>query len=266
MESKKPGFSCVGRGCSWGDKICIALLIAFRSRPGFWRLLTACFGKREWMVTVRTPRGPARLIFNPTETSELTVIDELLPGHVYIVSGPASLFLDCGAFRGISTIYLQDQVKAERVIAFEPQAENFAVLSRRLSEYLPEVTVLNAAVGEKSGEASFGGEGVGGGIGLKGSIVPLVRLRDELKSTHASSLLLKVDIEGAERDLLPDVLDALPERCAMFLETHFAEGQAESLLEPLQKAGFSCREVRRHQGLDPDIWFVDWELKRDQRL
>jgi len=258
----KSALRLMGRGQKWRDRLLILILVLFRSRPGFWRLLAAAFGAGDWIITVRTPCGPARLVFDPQQTAELTVVDELLPGRIYIAKGRASVLLDCGAFRGISTIYLQDQAKAARVVAFEPQAENFAALSRRLSMHLPAATLVNAAVGQQNGDAMFSGDGVGGSVGSGGSKVQVVRLRDQIQSADCADLLIKVDIEGAEREVLPDAQDALPANCTMFLETHFTDAEAEAILAPLLSAGFSCREVRRHKHGVSGVQFIDWELKR----
>jgi FkbM family methyltransferase len=240
----------------------ILLVLVFRSRPGFWNLLAKLVGERDYVITVRTPSGPARLVFNPLHTSELTVVDELLSGDVYIAKREASRFVDCGAFRGISTIYLQDQVKAVRVTAYEPQAENFAILARRLAKYLPAAVCVNAAVGPANGEVLFGGGGVGGSIGEVGNRVRMVRLRDELSAERPSTLLVKMDIEGAEHEVLPDILPVLPQDCSLFLETHFPLAPSRSLLEPFRREGFNVTECRSRKDSDSDVLFIDWELSR----
>ena len=42
-------------------------------------------GGSDIIIKVRTPSGAARLVFNPLEVTELSVIDELLPGRIYLV-------------------------------------------------------------------------------------------------------------------------------------------------------------------------------------
>jgi FkbM family methyltransferase len=249
------------RGWRFADRVAIIVLLLFRSRPGFWRMVARLTGERDYIITVATPSGPARLIFNPLHTSELTVVDELLPGDVYIAASRADHFIDCGAFRGISTIYLQDQVQASRVSAYEPQVENFKVLTRRLAKYLPGAICVNAAVGADNGEVFFDGSGVGGSVGAEGNPVRMVRLRDTEQLRSRERLLLKVDIEGGESELLPDVRLSLPKQCSIFLETHFNDHQTKTLLAPFEEAGFSCREIRRR----PDcsgVSFVDWLVER----
>lgn len=252
----------VGRGHRWRDRIAIVAVLLFRSRPGFWRLVVKMVGRRDYVIVVRTPCGPARLVFDPLHTSELTVIDELLPGDIYIATRRADRFVDCGAFRGISTIYIEDQVRSGRVTAFEPQADNFAILARRLAEYLPAAVCVNAAVGADNGEVFFGGGGVGGSVGEVGNRVRMVRLRDALSAEKSATLLVKMDIEGAERDVLPDILPELPQACELFLETHFPLALSRSLLEPFRREGFSVIECRCRQERDSDVLFIDWELNR----
>lgn len=262
MQTASSVLAIICRGASLRDRLAIVLLLCFRSRPGLWRLWAKLAGEKDHVIRVATPRAPARLVFNPLDVSELTVIDELLPGDICIVVQLAEVFADCGAFHGISTIYLQDQVKAARVTAYEPQAENFAILARRLGKYLPSAVCVNAAVGQENGEVLFDGGGVGGSVGEVGNRVRMVCLRDELSAERPSMLLVKMDIEGAEREVVPDLLSGLPTTCSLFLETHFVEGEAEILLAPLETAGFSLREVRRRRYKDPKVWFIDWELNR----
>ncbi|MFM6173391.1 MAG: FkbM family methyltransferase [Sphaerospermopsis kisseleviana] len=200
--------------------------------------------------------------FDPLHTSELTVIDELLPGDIYIASRRADRFVDCGAFRGISTIYLQDQVRASKVSAFEPQPENFAVLSCRLAAHLPDAVCVNAAVGAKNGEVLFGGGGVGGSVGEEGAPVRMIRLRDEVAADGSAGLAVKMDIEGSEREVLPDVLPVLPLECSLFLETHFPLETSEELLKPLREAKFAVVERRRRRDDDSADLFIDWSIER----
>jgi FkbM family methyltransferase len=250
------------RGWRFADRVAIVVLLLFRSRPGFWRMVARMIGERDYVITVATPMGPARLVFNPLETSELTVVDELLPGDIYAAKSRAGHFLDCGAFRGISAIYLQDQVKATHVTAYEPQIDNFEILSRRLAKYLPDATCLNAAVGSLNGGVLFSGSGVGGSVSAEGNRIRLLRLRDEVPACDRAGLLLKMDIEGAEREVLPDLLPALPQECSFFLETHFPEEPTKALVDLCREAGFVARECRRREEDGSDVLFIDWELQR----
>ncbi len=261
-------WAVLGRGYTLRDRICIGLLLLFRSRPGFWRLLALFYGKRDWCVRVGTPHGPARVVFDPLDPTELTVVDELLDETLYVLQGDRpDVLLDCGAFRGISTIYLQDQAQAGIVEAYEPQPDNFAVLKRRLATFCPTARARNVAVGCSAAEVSFSGEGVGGRIerGTKSGndiTVQQIQLNASNVFATAKHLLLKMDVEGEEVKILPDLLKVLPRRCTVFLETHGSEAEAQELLRPYREAGFTVRMRRVRNDSASERVFIDWELGR----
>jgi FkbM family methyltransferase len=258
-----------GRGVHWSDKAKLFLYALIRRRPGAWNLLARVFGKGDWCIRVKTPNGPARIVFDPLEPNELSVVDELVYGGVYLVAKRHDVLLDCGAFRGISTIYLQDQCRAKAVEAYEPNQDNFAVLQRRLARFCPEAKVVHAAVGDSVGEVTFAGEGVGGrvrneGSGARSVRVRQVRLRDNTAMAGAKSLLLKLDVEGAEESILPGLLGALPANCTLLLETHSSESDAQDLVRPYRRAEFDVYMRRIRKDPDSEGSFIDWEMGRGE--
>lgn len=250
----------VGRG--WSDKARVIFYSLFRSRPGVWRLWSNIFGRKDWCIHVETPSGCTRLMFEPNEVMELTVVDELLFDGLYQLEQPFDVVVDCGAFRGISTIFLQDQAKAGTVVAFEPNPENVRVLQRRLQSALPTAKLFAGAVGHEDGVARFGGHGVGGKVGEGGVEVPVYRLAELDVLREAKSLLLKMDVEGAEREILPDLRPFLPRHCTILLETHSTESAARELLCPYEQDGFAVKKLRGRKDEESDVFFIDWEIKR----
>ena len=254
--------SSVRAGKGWSDKARVLFYSLFRSRPGVWRLCSGIFGRKDWLINVDTPSGGARLMFDPNEVLELTVVDELLFDGLYQLEEPFDVVVDCGAFRGISTIFLQDQAKAGTVVAFEPNPENFRVLQRRLQCAIPTAKLFAGAVGNAEGLARFSGHGVGGKVGEAGVEVPVFRLADLDVLREAKSLLLKMDVEGAEREIWPDLRQFLPRHCTILLETHSTESEARDLLRPYEQHGFSVKKLRGRKDEESDVVFIDWELKR----
>jgi hypothetical protein len=77
-------------------------------------------------------------------------------------------------------------------------------------------------------------------------LVPTVRLRDYLNEPVE---FLKLDIEGAEIDVMLDCADKLGEVAQMFVEYHGFAGKASRLLELLtaiEEAGFSVYVEQEH--------------------
>jgi FkbM family methyltransferase len=157
----------------------------------------------------------------------------------------APLIIDCGANIGMSVIYLKYLYPAARVIAFEPDPEIFRVLQRNVEAFqLDEVVLHCKAVWNRATTLSFLPDGgVGGRLvsdeGKKKSIeVEAVRLRDFLSQPVD---FLKIDVEGAEYEVVRDICEKLEVVDHLFVEYHGATDEAQTLheiLEMIQKAGF----------------------------
>lgn len=138
--------------------------------------------------------------------------------------GPGDVAIDCGANIGDVTLPLA--ATGARVIAFEPDPFAFAKLQGRAGE-MPNVTLHQAAVGVTEGTLrlmraqGFAGNPVGGSVksttvpggrGIaegEGIAVPCIALPDLLRrliAEHGRIALLKLDIEGAELDILEAML------------------------------------------------------------
>jgi FkbM family methyltransferase len=134
--------------------------------------------------------------------------------------------LDCGAHVGLASLWFKRAYPAARVTAFEPDPAIAALLRRNLQRNnAPDVDVIEAAVWNCSGTVSFRAPGTDAGaidaIAADTSgpsrDVRAVRLRDWLTEPID---LLKIDIEGAELDVLDDSVDRLDVVRAVHLEIH----------------------------------------------
>lgn len=153
---------------------------------------------------------------------------------------PGDLALDCGANVGVVTAVLA--ATGADVIAFEPDPYAFGELRRRFADN-PRVELVNSAVGARSGTvrlmraANFGDNPAGasvkstilqGGRSIdaeSGFDVPLVDLVSLVRSRIAEKgeiAFMKMDIEGAELDILEalDAADLLAGVRCLVVETH----------------------------------------------
>jgi FkbM family methyltransferase len=144
------------------------------------------------------------------QTSDLDVFAQILVHHEYrCVSGLRSpnLIIDLGANVGYSSAYFLSKFKNCRVIAVEPDPENFAQLQTNVAPYRRRVTAIQAAVWPRSERISLDhpGQGEEWGVRVKPSADGTVRaitIPELLKISGQDRIsLLKVDIEGAEIDL-----------------------------------------------------------------
>ena len=151
--------------------------------------------------------------------------------------GPDDTCLDLGANLGVFTRKLA--ATGARVEAYEPDAETFARLQENVG-HLPNVTLHQKAVGAKSGTVflrrAIGYAADRDVLSQAATVVfddpsrfdaavisvEQVGFRDLLAAVPGRVALIKMDIEGAEFDILSDILDGtMPANFdALFVETH----------------------------------------------
>jgi FkbM family methyltransferase len=155
--------------------------------------------------------------------------------------------LDCGANIGLGTLFWKRLYPGARLTAFEPDPAIFRALARNCAVWqVNRVELIDRAVWSDDGETRFWPEGgYSGRLLPKGSVdsrasipVRTVRLRDYLRGPID---LLKLDIEGAEVEVLVDCADRLDRVERLFVEYHSFLGQEQridTLLSVLRSAGF----------------------------
>lgn len=180
--------------------------------------------------------------------SFLFLYDEIVRRGIYRFSTNDAhpLVIDCGANIGMSVVYFKHQHPNARILAFEPDPEVFAVLSANCREFgLTDVKLHQEAIWTESSALSFRRESstLGGRLENRhtdrdGVTVRTQRLRDLLNQKVA---MLKIDIEGAETDVLEDSADVLGNVDHMFVEYHSFADRPQSLhrlLTIIHDAGF----------------------------
>jgi FkbM family methyltransferase len=148
------------------------------------------------------------------------------------------LIVDCGANIGIATLYWKLLYPQARIVAFEPDPEIAIALRSNIALARVNVEIIEAAVWTQSGQERFSRLGAGAGRFGDGEPVPTVRLLDYL-GDHVD--FLKIDIEGAEVDVLADCEQALSYVDRLFVEYHAFSGQAQRLdvlISLLTRAGY----------------------------
>jgi len=143
---------------------------------------------------------------------------------------PAADYLDIGAWIGPTVLYAAK--KARHVWAFEPDATAFRHLAWNIAlNRLDNVSALPVALADRTGVArmaSFGGEAGDSMTSLLnadakgGTDVVTLDWASFAGDVDLSGVsLVKIDVEGAEFDLLPALLPWLEaQRPALYLSTH----------------------------------------------
>jgi FkbM family methyltransferase len=153
--------------------------------------------------------------------------------------------IDCGANIGLSVIYFKQLYPKAKVIGFEPDDTIFKVLQHNIGVFnLPNVELIKKACWNKETSLQFYSEGADGGRAAKDFDtenlieVETTRLR---KYLNRQVDFLKIDIEGAENEVLQDIKDLLVNVERLFVEFHSFIGREQMLPEILsiiKDAGF----------------------------
>jgi FkbM family methyltransferase len=153
--------------------------------------------------------------------------------------------IDCGANIGLSVIYFKSIFPQATIDAFEPDEKIFHHLQKNTEIFkFHNVHLFKKACWNKETILKFFSEGADGGRAAKENElqniieVETIRLRDFLKKKVD---FLKIDIEGAENEVLHDIADKLGCVERIFVEFHSFIGQEQFLpeiLSILKNAGF----------------------------
>ena len=172
--------------------------------------------------------------------------------------------IDCGSNIGLSILYFKNIFPKAKILGFEPDPSIFKVLKNNILSFDCEnVDLVNKAVWINNDTIQFQVEGgFSGRIPKKGDTthlinIPSARLRDFLDREVD---FLKIDIEGAETEVITDCKDRLKNARNVFIEYHSHVSEKQSLhllLEILVEAGFRYHIheafTRRRPYVDTDL-------------
>jgi FkbM family methyltransferase len=179
----------------------------------------------------------------------------------FVAEGKAPRILDCGAGIGLSVCYFKRLYPESNITAFEPDPQVYAVLERNCQSWgakgvrlIPravwnwETTLPFARVDDHAGrirESAIGDETLP---------VQTCRLRDFLSERVD---LLRLNIEGAEVDVLLDCSDLLGNIQSLIVEYHSLFGltqRLDTLIGLLTRAGFRMHFRTTYESLNPLVY------------
>ena len=239
-----------------------ALRNAFFS-PGF-RLFGLRFSRDYLRFAWRAARRwgstePGRLSFLGyrldyfNQSHALFLVHEIFVNAAYSFTSPTPRprIVDCGANVGMTVLFFKAVRPEAEVLAFEPHPVTFARLLETIhSNCLRDVHVENAAVGERDGTVAFYSHQADRGS-LTGSLdrswggderleIRTVRLSGWIREPVD---FLKIDVEGAEYDVIDDLIatDAIRwirEAAIEYHELDTQPGRLTRMTNALEVAGF----------------------------
>lgn len=237
-------------------------------RPLFEALMTQIYRRAVGMLHLRVPvlrrihhptidRGDYLLRFSPTRFAILLYRYPLLPRDdeqfLSHYLAPGMTYVDVGANIGTTTLAGARAVGATGVVvAFEPHPQTFRDLSDSVAlnpELAAHITLVESAVGDVTGRVAISdlAENDVNHINATGIPVSMTSLDVALEGI-AHIDLLKIDVEGYERNVFRGAKKTLAKTDAVYFESceaNFAQFgyAAGELFDLLAESGFRCFAV-----------------------
>lgn len=203
-----------------------------------------------------TVSGPLVCFRNDTGVSDTLIrFGEYSAGERFLyraLLAPGEVFVDVGANVGAISADLQRSGAGYQIWAFEPQPACHAVAAANLLGG-DGARVLPYAVGDRDGtidlpeldlrqRANFGEMDLGArrsGAAARTVPVPLIRLDTFLKDRAPAPRLIKIDVEGGEREVIAGAEGLMHDRLVLSIEADRPETVA-GWLPPLLARGMEC--------------------------
>ena len=199
---------------------------------------------------------------SPDNLSVIGQVKEIIFDEIYFfkpLSSTDVVIYDCGANVGVASIYLKKLYPTAKIYAFEPDPNIVNYFKKNINHNnITGIKVIEKAVWINNGTISFNSEGAdGGSIGNNKNSISLecIRLKDLIEKETGIDLL-KIDIEGAELEVLRDCKDVLNKVHHLFVEYHSDKTKSQKLpeiLDILSTAGFRYSIESLHKKERPFI-------------
>jgi FkbM family methyltransferase len=191
-------------------------------------------------------------VFARPETSDRASFEHVFSGAYDVeLPGEPELILDLGSNAGYASVYFALRYPSARVLAVEPVPANAAVLRRNVAD-LDRVEVVEGAAWPRAARLTLVDPGKGyWGMRVAEDAsgeIAAVTIAELLDRAGTDTIdLLKVDIEGAERELFSENTGWLAGVRMLVLELHdrFVPGCRAALDEAVLRSGVRFYERQR---------------------
>lgn len=187
-------------------------------------------------------------VYFPDAASYLFTRTEIFDKEIYAFDSQvvSPYIIDAGANIGLASIFLKLRLPTARIVAFEPDENIASYYKKNIASFgFKGVELVQKGLWSHEGELKFSVEGADGGSFIEGQApagktvsIPVTTLSSYLREGVD---FLKIDIEGAELEVLEECQASLPNVERIFVEYHSFIGKEQKfgrLIGILEKAGF----------------------------
>jgi len=209
--------------------------------------------RRHGQVRLQRIAGLAHRVALRPQTSDFDVFRGVFIDGQYDfdVSGSVRTIVDCGANVGLTSLYFHRRYPHARIVAVEPHPENFEFAERNTRAY-QQITTLRRAIWPDAGELAIRSGSYRDGrhwaaqvsaeVRIGDVTAPAVTMQDLIREFRIDEIdILKIDIEGAEKQLFDGDTSFLGRTRCIMVELHDDDvvGCAESFYRALAPYGFT---------------------------
>lgn len=169
------------------------------------------------------------------DTSDLATYNQIFTNQEYdfITNIPPKVIVDAGANIGLASVYFANKYPESKIIAIEPEESNFELLKKNIMPY-DNIIPLHAALWDKNEEINLVDPGFGkwGFMTEKKEsqeeplaslchLIPGMTVDRIIENYNLSRIdILKIDIEGAEREVFNDTSSWIGDVNVIIAELH----------------------------------------------
>jgi len=195
---------------------------------------------------------------NVTDIYLLDILYEFLFDNAYDldqINFDPEWVIDCGTYRGFFTFKALKKFEKSNFICIEPHPKNFLEIKKSFTKIKSSgISLINKAISPNSGFIDFFQSGTFGaidGLSRKDDTTRIETIDLITIIEGKKNIILKIDIEGAELQYFPKIIESFPNKCAIFLETHDGWNSLDEIQRVFQEKGFSFYVIReRGQFID----------------
>ncbi|MBI5351619.1 MAG: FkbM family methyltransferase [Chloroflexi bacterium] len=148
--------------------------------------------------------------------------------------------IDAGAHHGHYSTYFA--ALGGSVTAVEPLPGNVTLLTVNAAINKFDIKVVQSAISDKAGISTFIPRSNGKMFKGVGITVPVTTLPE----IDSSATIVKLDVEGAEFQILPAAIDMMPKIVAWIIEAHSQHGDINTLAVEFKNRGFEVNYLEKN--------------------
>jgi len=164
-------------------------------------------------------------------STDVLAYDQIFLAREYdlLLASPPRVIIDAGANIGLASIFFANKCPEAKIISIEPEAENFRLLTKNTAPY-PNIVPVQAALWDKNETIHIvdPGHGFWGFVTRKACLsdrylhsvegLTIDKIMEEYRL--ASIDILKIDIQGAEKEVFRDTSSWIGKVRALIIELH----------------------------------------------